>query len=467
MPENDKRNEFGGYRIVKELASGSFGKTYLALSPSGKKVILKVVHPHIANDPSTRARVTREIEILRSLNHPQIAKILDSGEVDGIPFIVLEFINGPTLRQYIDENAPIPEHEALKIFRKIALVLSYLHQQGIVHRDVKPENIILSKGRPVLIDFGLARKLDLPSVTVEGSVLGTMHYIPPEVLQGGRFSEKGDIYALGLILYEMLTGETQFKSSSFGELIQEIIEKDVDCPSGVSEDICRILRSLLSREPDKRPTAVEILTEWKSQAGRSLFRRMPVLWILLAGFFIIGIVGVYLKGRVGSTGRPMHERRKETPARIERQSFRPETTMTVTGPAGKLHITCSEPSSVFVDGKFLGLLTDTIFQHDTGKVRIEFVNPRYGRIIKETSVGTGITPVSIDWDREAGEFFIKVKPWGDVYIDGRKIGTSPFESPIKLVGKHVVEVKHPVFGTVRDTIYLKPGTRISRTYVLR
>ena len=458
----DKDVRFGKYRIVRELASGSSGKTYLALTPSGKKVILKVVHSHIANNPMARRRIEREAAILKQLNHPQIARLIDSGEEDGVPYLVLQFVDGPTLRDYIRENAPLSETEALKIFRQLAVALSYLHQQGIIHRDIKPENIILSRNRPILIDFGLAKKFNLPSITVDGSIVGTMYYLPPEVLKGGEYSEKGDVYALGLILYEMLSGRLPFETTSFGELVEEKLNREIDCPPNVSDRTCRLIKILLDRDPTKRPSVTELLTEWSYSTER---RRAG--WFYALAVLVVLIAAVFAAIRFSSGRQPVPENREAGVRSAMTDTISAMPVDTVRRAAyGELHISVSKRSEVKIDGRKLGFIRDTVIDVDTGTVELEFFNPTYGRMVKKVRVSEGVTSVKLDWDAESGRLSIKVRPWGEIYVDGRKVGVSPLDRPIKVVGRHVVRVRHPVFGSVVDTVYVPPGRTVERTYLL-
>lgn len=133
---------------------------------------------------------------------------------------------------------------------------------------------------------------------------------------------------------------------------------------------------------------------------------------------------------------------------------------------GELHISVSKRSEVTIDGRKLGFIRDTVIDVDTGTVELEFFNPTYGRMVKKVRVSEGVTSVKLDWDAESGRLSIKVRPWGEIYVDGRKVGVSPLDRPIKVVGRHVVRVRHPVFGSVVDTVYVPPGRTVERTYLL-
>ena len=456
--------KIAGYTILKELATGSFGKTYLAKSPDGKKVILKIMHPHLATEPEARMRFHREMEILKQLNHPQIVRLIEAGEHEGVPFLVLEYVDGPTLKEYLSENAPLPEKEALRILKQLAIAVSYLHQQGIIHRDLKPENIVMHKGKPVIIDFGLARKLELPSVTVDGAVLGTVYYIPPEVLNGGRYTEASDVYSLGVILYEMLTGNRPFSGNSFGELVEEILELEPECPPNASPDTCELIKKLLHKDPENRPSLDELITDWGYIRHGERFN----LWKALAiGIFLIFVF--WSAKHVGSFFSRGNKVRQETPSISDTLSGSgpiqlPESTESASG-RGVVRFRFSSPSDIVFAGKRMRGVRDTVIESDTGEVEALVSSPFYGRLRKKFHVGSGTTDVRVDWDREVGMVYIKVRPWGEVYVDGRDIGSAPIDTPLKMVGTHVITIKHPVLGEINDTLRVHGGDTLRRQYV--
>ncbi len=460
----DREQKFGRYTILKEIATGSFGKTFLARAPDGKKVILKVMHPHLVQELSARKRVEREIAILKQLNHPQIVKLIDSGEHEGIPFAVLEFVPGPTLREYLDQNAPLEEKEAIKIFRQLAIPVSYLHQQGVIHRDLKPENIVLRNGRPVIIDFGLARKMGLPSVTVDGSVIGTVHYIPPEVLNGQDYSPAGDVYALGVILYEMLTGKHPFEGESFGELVEQILEFEPNCPESVSEHTCNLLKALLNKDPAKRPELMTLLTEWT--ASPMVKSKMAVKLAFLAMFLMVAALTMMLfhSGKGQKTEQIGNETGESVNEVVKKDTF--EETLTTPPPEarGYLKISVSEPTAISLNGSKFSLTGDTVLEVDTGRVKIAFSHPQYGELTRSLRVKSGTTSVSVNWSREVGFLFVKVKPWGELSIDGHPAGATPLKKPFRLVGNHILRIRHPIFGEILDTVNIPPGDTVFKTY---
>jgi len=460
--------KFGDYELVKELASGSFGKTYLAKSPDGRKVALKIMHPHLANDPKAKIRFKREMQILEKLNHPQIAKIIESGEVDGIPFIALEFVEGRSLREILNEKGKFDEKDALKLFKELAFIVSYLHEQGVVHRDLKPENILIHKGKPRLIDFGLAKSIDLPSITIEGAVLGTLHYIPPEVLKGGEYSQKGDVYALGVILYELLSGRRPFEADSVSELIDKIVESEPHRPEGVSDETWQLVSALIDKNPSKRPELYEILTSVEVKKVRRSHVIAAVLALTLA---IASAVIVYTtRTRHPSPTESRVVLRDSTSGAATHSESTKIHPVEATDVPKELHslvrIKLSHPSDVFVDEQLLSRGTKIIeFLHDTGTVRIKVRNPDYGVLRRTLRLSAGDTArLDIDFDREFGTLIVKVKPWGYVWFDDKFLGTSPIEKPIHGRGRHTVKVEHPIFGTTIDTVDLQPGDTLVWRY---
>src|SRR5436305_6995526 len=204
------------YRIERSIARGGMAEVYLALDESlNRQVALKALFPEFAREPSFVERFRREAQAAANLNHPNIVGIYDWGQEDGTYFIVMEYVEGRSLRDLIRSEAPIEPGKAAEITAEIASALAFAHRNGVVHRDVKPGNVLLTRSGTVKVtDFGIARAGASDGLTQTGSVMGTATYFSPEQAQGLPVDGRSDVYALGVVLYEMVTGVAPFTADS-------------------------------------------------------------------------------------------------------------------------------------------------------------------------------------------------------------------------------------------------------------
>jgi eukaryotic-like serine/threonine-protein kinase len=196
----------GRYQLDELLGLGGMGVVYRAIDRrTGGTVAVKVFTPALAADPEYLERLRREARITASLTSPRVVRVIDLDEHDGAPFLLLEYVAGPTLHEVVARHSRLPVHEAVTICREVALALEAAHARGIVHRDLKPENIKLVDGQVKVLDFGVARAESERGVTLTGIYLGTPHYSAPGRI-AGRNDIRSDIYAVGAILFELLAG---------------------------------------------------------------------------------------------------------------------------------------------------------------------------------------------------------------------------------------------------------------------
>ena len=209
------------YELEELVGTGGMSSVYRAHDVMlERKVALKVLHPHFGDDPEYVERFSREARAVAQLSHPHIVTVIDRGESDGRRYIVFEYVDGDNLKQTLERTGPLPIPRALRIAAEIADGLEFAHEQGLVHRDVKPQNILLTpEGDAKVTDFGIARSLDVEhGVTQTGTVLGTGSYLSPEQASGGPVTPATDVYSLGVVLYELLTGEVPFTGGSVVEV---------------------------------------------------------------------------------------------------------------------------------------------------------------------------------------------------------------------------------------------------------
>jgi serine/threonine-protein kinase len=204
------------YRLEEKIGSGGMSSVYRAFDPTLERwVAIKLMHRDISHDPDQLERFRREARAVAQLNHPHVVTVIDAGEDDGAPYIVFEYVEGETLKGRIRRLGRLPVSEAVAYAIEIGRALEAAHASKLVHRDVKPQNVLIDPdGRAKVTDFGIARSLEAQGLTATGRVLGTTDYVSPEQALGHEVTGQSDIYSLGIVLYEMLTGETPFKADT-------------------------------------------------------------------------------------------------------------------------------------------------------------------------------------------------------------------------------------------------------------
>ena len=262
MPFEAGQTVNGKYEILETLGHGGMNDAYKARDrETGRLVVLKVPYASLIGDPSTFSRYQRELEIGKRLHHPNIQQLVEEGRLDGgiAPYLVLEFVDGTLLREYLREHAPLAMNEAINITVQLADALEYCHQAGVVHRDLKPENVLIEQdGTVKLVDFGIALLKGARRLTFRrlSTGFGTPDYMAPEQVQGDRGDARTDIYAVGVMLFEMLTGEVPYQGDSPLAVMGQRVTTDApllrskrpDLPPALEAVVWRALR----REPAER-----------------------------------------------------------------------------------------------------------------------------------------------------------------------------------------------------------------------
>jgi tRNA A-37 threonylcarbamoyl transferase component Bud32 len=244
------------YEVEELVGTGGMSSVYRAHDRLlERKVALKVLHQQYSEDEEYIERFRREARAVAALSHPNIVTVIDRGEHDGRQFIVFEYIDGENLKALIQRCGPVPVTTALELAMQIARGLSFAHQQGLIHRDVKPQNILLNgDGQAKVTDFGIARSLDVQhGMTQTGTVLGTSDYIAPEQAQGQRVDEHTDVYSLGVVLYEMLTNEVPFPGENFVAVAMRHINEEPPSIRDKRPDVSPRLEAAVQRAMAKRP----------------------------------------------------------------------------------------------------------------------------------------------------------------------------------------------------------------------
>lgn len=267
------------YQIVDKIGEGGMALVYRGLDTLlHREVAIKVLREQYASDEQFVERFRREAQAAASLSHPNVVNIYDVGEVDGVYFIVMEYVHGRSLRRVIEEEGKLSPVRAARYALEICEGLQHAHDRGLIHRDIKPHNILITQDDRVKVtDFGIARAASSSTLTQTGIVIGSVHYFSPEQARGGQIGPQSDLYSLGIVLYEMLTGEVPFTGDSpisvalkqIGEAPPKITERRPDCPPALARIVGRALAKDLS---ERYQNAAELAADlrrylWMAGAG--------------------------------------------------------------------------------------------------------------------------------------------------------------------------------------------------------
>ena len=251
-------DRLGPYRLVAPLGEGGMGIVFRADRATGGVAALKVLRRELSGDETFRRRFEREGRIAAQLDHPHLVEVVDSGEADGLHYLASRFVEGETLADRLERDGPLPLSDLTRLAAELGTALDALHDAGLVHRDVKPSNVMLGPEGAALTDFGLARGIADTVLTAPGRVVGTLDYLAPEVIRGQPAGPPADIYALGCLLYECVAGAPPFGARPFAEAAAaHLSEQPVD-PTLARDDLpptlWDALRHGLAKVPADRPS---------------------------------------------------------------------------------------------------------------------------------------------------------------------------------------------------------------------
>src|ERR1700755_2776871 len=271
----------GEYRLIDFLGEGGMGEVYRGVHAKlGRVAAIKVLTSAARRDPGFVERSFNEARIQSQLQHSNIAALYDFCEVQGQPCIIMEYVDGDTLCDRVRPYGPLPTGEALRIFHEVVCAIAYVHAHGIIHRDIKSNNIkIGTQGQVKLLDFGIAKGSASPSLTQTGSVVGTMEYLSPEQLSVGHSDERSDIWALGVLLYEMMTGHVPFEAQTIGALCAKIGNAEYlplrQLNPAAPQEVANIVARCLKKNAADRYTSASLLLADVRRAAGSLHVPQP------------------------------------------------------------------------------------------------------------------------------------------------------------------------------------------------
>ena len=309
----------GRYEILQMLGEGGMGAVYKAMDRElDRPVALKLIRPELAANPSILARFKQELLLAHQVTHKNVIRIYDLGDADGVKFITMEFVEGQDLRALIHERKKFSPEEAMEIIQQVCRALEAAHNVGVIHRDLKPQNIMRDKsGRILVMDFGLARTMEGDGMTQTGALVGTMEYMSPEQALAKDLDQRSDLFTVGLILYELLTGVTPFRAeSAVASLIKRNSERAIpvsDHDGKIPRSLSNIVSKSLERDPNLRyQTATELLRDldaWQDNGAAATLGFQPAVepwgrtihWPLLTGIasvLVLAIAGLLLRGKL-------------------------------------------------------------------------------------------------------------------------------------------------------------------------
>jgi len=264
----------GRYRLLRVLGEGGMGAVYQARDQELDRLIaLKVIRPELAGHASILQRFKQELILARHVTHKNVVRIYDLGEADGVKFITMEYVDGEDLRSLLRRQQKLSPNEAVDIVIQICRALDCAHGEGVIHRDLKPQNVMRdSQGRVVVMDFGLARSLESPGMTQTGALVGTLEYMSPEQALGSELDQRSDLFAVGLIFYELLTGKVPYKADTgIASLMKRTQQRAVpisDIDGTVPKALSAIVSKCLERDPAHRyASALELLRQLEAWQG--------------------------------------------------------------------------------------------------------------------------------------------------------------------------------------------------------
>jgi predicted Ser/Thr protein kinase len=256
----------GPYRLVEEIGEGGMGVVHLALDPKGRAVAIKVLRAHVANDDDARKRLAREVDTLARIRDRRVASVIDADVMGTRPYIVTRYVPGPALDEVVEERGAFGPEELARLARGIAEAIRSIHACGVVHRDIKPGNVLIEDGEPVLIDFGIAHLQDDVRHTVGGLVMGTPGYLSPELIDGAAITDATDWWGWAATIAFAASGRPPFGRARMDAVLTRVRAGDVDL-DGVDPRLAPLLRAALSPNPARRPHSADVIAALEQYAA--------------------------------------------------------------------------------------------------------------------------------------------------------------------------------------------------------
>lgn len=517
MP-NSPQILFNKYTVLEVLKKDEYSGVYLALDRDrGRKVIIKTLNTLHLKESTLLARFQREAKILAKLDHPNIIKVLESGSGENQYYVVFEHFKSKNLRQLLNDKTLTEEQKKFLIGQLICGIHA-AHKNGIVHRDLKPDNILVNSSLYLkIVDFGLAFEVNEPLLTVKTPLIGTPGYMSPEQIRGEQASAQSDLFALGIIIFEIFTGTNPFLQNDINSTINRIMnfdESEIPGNAELPDSYRSIVSGLIKKSRRSRTKSAEELIKFLNireitpdeivedaeesppsgklryflATGIVIFL-VSITYYIISNFLVNGQTTIITpRDTLQTITSPQVTNDNRTESLSENSeplnSKAEENTATESSPElissqkpvdepanpltyGRVFIECSPWALVYIDS----LKIDTTPFKDyipvsTGRHSIRLEHPDYPdyqtylTINKDESV-----TLKVNLDKEFAGLIVKVNPWGDVYIDGKHYGQTPLDKPIFLTeGSHKIRITNPGYKEANEIVSLKKGEKMEFRY---
>ncbi|MHB1049675.1 MAG: protein kinase domain-containing protein [Bacteroidota bacterium] len=495
------------FTIEEKISESTTTAVYRAFDEQlHRRVLLKVLHKHLANDPDLRARFVREARACAALRNDHIVQVYDLTEIDGAPAIVMEFVEGRSLKEIIAAGEMRDSDGVHTVTRHVLRGLAAAHGKGIVHRDIKPGNILVgTDGTVKVTDFGLASFAASPTVTMEGMVLGTPAYMAPEQVRGEEIDARTDLFALGVTLIEVMSGERIFEGSTYSECMKKVLafsELDLEKyhRQSAPEFVPFLKRLMHPKKEERFPSATDALIALGESVSagaagndeRQSVKQQQLIPIFVAVLSVALVIAFgwnmisapaeqmiqpvdadsasietavdsmsgRMKEEMVQAGRPVESQNRSEPT-VNREN----NISSVAKDSGKLYFTSTPWAKVFLNNQPIGetpIAKPVIVA--AGIHSVMFVNPSFDPIVESVTVEPlRERTVTGNFLERVGYVMCTVSPWAEVYVDEQYRDTTPMTKPLMIsAGTHKVRFKNAAFTdivreitvTAKDTMHL-------------
>ena len=455
----------GKYRIERLLGKGGMGQVFLAHDLTlEREVAIKVLPPDVSQDDQVVRRFQQEAKTAAKLDHPNIIPIYRVESEGGLNYFVMKYISGTSLEDLLDKKEPLPVPEIQRILWEAACALGHAHQRGVVHRDVKPANIMFDHdGRVMLTDFGISKALQAATgFTATGMIIGTPHYMAPEQGKGSAVDGRADQYSLGVVGYRMITAELPFSGDSVHTIIYKHIYEEPPLTStkrsGIPASLTVAISRALAKEPDQRfPTMEDFATAvWPEQPVASPAKqRGPAR----PRFRATADAPTEITG-APTTPLPPAKTRQPAPARAQRRSRAPLV-------IGLLVVAAGVGAYLMLGRQGSGERgavpsVDTVRIQDTVRAPVQANPSRSVTRRPGPAKPREQAPVA----QAQGFLTIAADPFGEVYIDGVDAGQTPLVEYAVKPGRHTIRIEHAGFKTITETVQVDASNTVRKRYTL-
>jgi serine/threonine-protein kinase len=455
----------GRYVIEGPLGHGGMGMVYKARDRTlDEPVALKVLRPDFALDPKMAERFRGEIKLARRVRHKNVCAIHDYGEDSGLLYISMEFIDGTDLKHVLRDRGALPAEQALDVAIQVAEGLQAVHDEGIIHRDLKSTNIMLDeRGLARLMDFGIAKRQGEVTLTSAGQVVGTPEYMSPEQARGAKVDFRSDVYSLAIVTYEIFTGRVPFK----GDTPISTILKQINDPPPLDEaprlprEVKHVLRQALAKEPDDRYATAAQLAEALRRSRSPSLRQEPVPTAVLVAPTVKGVLASRrgaVPSAVGAFAVALTVVGLVTYVGWFRGGEGRGAAIPSPGPVTSPLIAVPAPSPTGATASPATLRPSPhapVMPAATPSVQAERVALEQPSVAPPKSTPAP-TPTPVQ-QRGTGLLQVGVKPWAEVTVDGIVMGTTPLDRLSLPAGVHTVQFRHPRYGVVERKVTIRPG----------